>query len=284
MKENERYLVIEPFTGEEIGYTTPKKVKRFDTYYKFNADKSFVKFFVAERCKELLQRATKPELWLFGAVEKYLSPHDNALREGGHPNGKLLDSHDLEKALGIKYDNLRRSLTGLREKSLLDEFRLQDGKAIILNPDIVQRGENLNPEIYKHFNTRNTDSHFVKVFESGISLTNGEAWLSMILRFHVSYNDGVLRYGGHGNGSALTMTDLPELVGESYDNIRKLVSGLKRKRILCGFTQNSTQEKVIAMNPSVCMKGLNMKWETVLRFDPERAKTVTNTQILDYII
>ena len=250
---------------DTYGSEIPQRYVEAQLYtYDFNKDKPFTRFYITEYSKEVIVTATKPELWLFWAIERYLSPYDNALRESGLPNGKLLNIYDLESKLGLKYNNIRRLMTGLRKKNFVKEFALdRQGKAIILNPNLVQCGDSnsFNPLVLKEFDLSITEeSNFVKVFRYEKSnLTHGEAWLSVLMRFMVCYDDCILRANGHRNGRIISKKDLPEIVGEGYQNVWKLVSGLKKKGWLKEFPDPDGQEMAIAVSPHYILKGKKIK-------------------------
>lgn len=116
-----------------------------------------------------------------------------------------------------------------------------------------------------HFNK---GARFVKLYDGVLELlvqklTKAELTFMFKLVRLVSYDDGVLRTGGHGNGVILDLDSISNIVGESYKNCNKLMNGLIKKGIV-GKHQTGCVEnpdiiiKCYTFNPYILSRGTKM--------------------------
>lgn len=107
------------------------------------------------------------------------------------------------------------------------------------------------------------EERFVKEFEVkfmlGKSLPNAEYNLINKLSCFISYDDCVLRKGGHKNGKILTLKDISEMYGADYKHIRTTFNKLKQKGLVgvheTGNINSQQVSKVITVNPYVFCRG-----------------------------
>lgn len=83
----------------------------------------------------------------------------------------------------------------------------------------------------------NKGARFVKLYDGVLDvlvekLSKAELQFMFKLVKLVSYDDSVLRRGGHGNGKILDINDIAEITGESYKNCCKLMKGLQNQGII----------------------------------------------------
>lgn len=106
------------------------------------------------------------------------------------------------------------------------------------------------------------NSNFLKMFRGNGAfmkkeLTNNEIATIVFLSDYICYNDCVLRKNGDIRGHALSIHELSDLLGISYDNFRKTMSSLKRKEVIAVHsTGNANNEtKWITVNPYIFFRG-----------------------------
>lgn len=116
------------------------------------------------------------------------------------------------------------------------------------------------------------DKKFVKVFngmnEIRKNLTGNEALILLGMLDFVSYDDGIIRQGGHGNGKILNTKELAEEMGVQYENLRKVITSLTKKGVI-GIHKTGSRDnpdsliKSIIVNPYIFMRGTKMN-KTIL--------------------
>lgn len=123
----------------------------------------------------------------------------------------------------------------------------------------------------------NKDKNFVKLY-SGMSelkkrLSDREFAVALALSDFVCYDDCCLREGGHGNGSVLTMNDLADKLDMTYDNLKKILLSLRKKKIL-GIFITGKNDKTITVNPYVYTRGSNVNKTVITYFKNSEWKDV----------
>lgn len=83
----------------------------------------------------------------------------------------------------------------------------------------------------------NKGARFVKVYDKALEvmvekLSKSELQFAMKIVKLVSYDDSILRTGGHGNGKVLSLNDIAEITEESYKNCSKLMNALLKQGIV----------------------------------------------------
>jgi len=144
---------------------------------------------------------------------------------------------------------------------------------------IEEKERQTQSEIDKELKTFG-NNNFLKMFRgNGVfmkkELTNNEIATIVFLSDYICYNDCVLRKNGDIRGHALSIRELSDLIGISYDNFRKTMSSLKNNQVIAVHsTGNANNEtKWIAVNPYIFFRGSrvehwisefykNTKWNT----------------------
>lgn len=114
-------------------------------------------------------------------------------------------------------------------------------------------------------------------------LTATEFSFAMSFADFICYDDCILRKGGHNNGHILTIKELAEDMGVSYDNLRKVVASLVKKGVIGIHKTGSIDKpnimiKAITVNPYIYCRGSkvnktilglfeNSKWDEVITTD-----------------
>lgn len=125
-----------------------------------------------------------------------------------------------------------------------------------------------------HFNK---GARFVKLYDGVLELltqklTKAELVFMFKLVRLVSYEDGILRTGGHGNGVILDLDDIAEIIGENYKNCSKLMNGLIKKGVI-GKHQTGCIEKpdilvkCYTFNPYILNRGVKMNRTILALFE-----------------
>lgn len=136
-------------------------------------------------------------------------------------------------------------------------YEVGEGSKVVIETKV----EDKKPVIFKK------GVEFVKVFKGvmrklGKELTASElSFLVMILEY-VSYEDCVVRKGGHGNGEVMSLAEIAEAVGIEYTRASRIVSSLERKGVMGHHVTGSilsgykgVRNKVYTVNPYICCKG-----------------------------
>ena len=138
---------------------------------------------------------------------------------------------------------------------------------------IKKENQEKQKEYFDTYETEfNKDKRFVKMFE-GMNevrkiLTGSEALILLGMLDFVSYDDGIIRKGGHGNGKILTVEELADEMDVNYSTIRKTISSLTKKGII-GIHKTGCRDnpnlliKSIIVNPYIFMRGTKMN-KTIL--------------------
>lgn len=123
---------------------------------------------------------------------------------------------------------------------------------------------NKDREIYYDYNK---DKRFVKLY-GGVSalrkyLTPVEFTIAISLSDFVSYEDCILRKGGHHNGKILGIHELAELMDMNYHSLRRVMYSLNNKGVIaiCKIgCKDKPSEKVtaIVVNPDLFMRGVDV--------------------------
>ena len=109
-----------------------------------------------------------------------------------------------------------------------------------------------------------SDASFIKYFrgnglELNKRLTPAEIALLIFLGDYICYEDCVLRKGGFARGRALTVKELADYRGMSYDSFRKIIASLKKKEVIgyhsTGNLETNTCTKIITVNPYIFCRG-----------------------------
>lgn len=163
----------------------------------------------------------------------------------------------------------------IEEKEILATLVDADGVVIdyIYAGDKVVHKDEEKPTDKYYFDF-NRDKKFVKLY-SGMSslkrnlkLNDAQFAVMIELSDYVSYEDCILREGGHGNGKILTIGDLADKLEMKYDTLQKIMSVLVRKGILgihkTGSIDNpNILTKAITVNPYVYTRGTKVN-KTIL--------------------
>ena len=123
----------------------------------------------------------------------------------------------------------------------------------------------------------NKGARFVKLYDGVLELltqklTKAELVFMLKLIKFVSYDDGILRMGGHGNGVILNLDDITTAIGENYKNCNKLMNGLIKKGII-GKHQTGCVEKpdilikCYIFNPYILNRGVKMNRTILALFE-----------------
>jgi hypothetical protein len=106
------------------------------------------------------------------------------------------------------------------------------------------------------------NNNFLKMFRGNGAfmknkLSNNEIATIVFLSDYICFNDCVLRKNGDARGHALSIRELSDLIGISYDNFRKTMSSLKTKQVIAVHsTGNANNEtKWITVNPYIFFRG-----------------------------
>lgn len=169
------------------------------------------------------------------------------------------------------FNHMNDQNTNKEERKIL--YTIVDANGVIVDyiyeGDKVKHQDEKNPLDEKYFGF-NKDKNFVKLY-SGISelkkrLTDREFAVAIALSDFVCYDDCCLREGGHGNGSILTMKDLAEKLDMTYDNIKKILLSLRKKKIL-GIFLTGKNDKTITVNPYIFTRGNNVNKTVITYFE-----------------
>lgn len=106
---------------------------------------------------------------------------------------------------------------------------------------------------------------FMKLYIDIISklvkeLTPTEITFMFSLVPFISYEDCVIRRGGHGNGEALNAKQISESLGMDYHKARRLITALEKKGVMGHHVTGSLygdngKKKVYTVNPYIFFKG-----------------------------
>jgi hypothetical protein len=113
---------------------------------------------------------------------------------------------------------------------------------------------------------------FVKLYKGMNNLrkylTTGEFTIAVSLADYVSYEDCVIRRGGHHNGKILTIKELAEEMEIEYDSLRRTITSLVKKGVL-GIHKTGCKD-----NPKILIKAI-----TVNPYIYNRGKDVSKTAL-----
>lgn len=158
----------------------------------------------------------------------------------------------------------------VEERKVLYRIVDENGEVVdhIYEGDKLKHADDKIPLETKYFGF-NKDKRFVKLYSDMIlelkdRLTDREFAVALALSYFVCYDDCCLRENGHGNGKVLTMKDLAEKLNIKYDNLTKIMSSLRKKKVLGTFTTDKN-EKTITVNPYIYTRG-NIVNKTVIAY------------------
>ena len=131
-----------------------KKILEFlaekDKCVEFNKGVSFVKLYDGV-LEELSRHLSGSEFNFTIRLAKYVSYKDCILRNGGNPNGKILDAKDLAALMNMDDSNVRRIISSLVKKGVLGKHVTgckddpsKQIKTITCNPFIFTRGSKID--------------------------------------------------------------------------------------------------------------------------------------------
>lgn len=130
----------------------------------------------------------------------------------------------------------------------------------------------------------NKNRSFVKMFDFDKDILdeiNGNEAIFILKLFnYISYEDGVIRRGGHRNGKILNMKDLSSEINIPYDSLRRIIVSLTKKGVLytgkiaCSEDPSHLVKGIVA-NPYLFMRGSKMTYSTLNLFE--------NTKWANYI-
>jgi lambda repressor-like predicted transcriptional regulator len=111
------------------------------------------------------------------------------------------------------------------------------------NDRIVPFKEKSEDDLVYNFNE---ETKFVKLYlgvnELRKYLTQGEFTVAVSLADFVSYDDCIIRHGGHQNGKILSIKDLADEMEINYDALRKTITSLVKKGVL-GIHKTGCKDK-----------------------------------------
>jgi hypothetical protein len=155
-------------------------------------------------------------------------------------------------------------LIDIESGEVLDSVYYGDKVKIKHKEDELKKEEflkNYDPEF-------NKGESFVKLYDKTLAvlrrnLKPTEFIFAISLAEFVSYNDGIIRKGGHGNGKFLTMEDLSKEMNLDYGVVRRIVPSLITKGIMCKYEVGSVENpklkvKGYVCNPWIYMRGIAM--------------------------
>jgi hypothetical protein len=114
----------------------------------------------------------------------------------------------------------------------------------------------------KYIRNFNKGESFLKIYDRVMpelceKLSKAELSTAMMLLPYISYDDCILK---HGDGSIIKLQDFPDLLGLSYDRVRKIIKSLTTLGVL-GIFETGCKEKPKLMfkcyvfNPYIASKG-----------------------------
>ena len=121
--------------------------------------------------------------------------------------------------------------------------------------------------IESHVMSFNKGEKFVKLYDETIkilrkNLTPSEFMVAISLAEYTSYEDCIIKQGGHGNGHDMNMNDLAEELGIEYTRISKIIKSLIQKGVIGRFETGNTYDnklrKVYIANPYIYFRGNNV--------------------------
>jgi hypothetical protein len=132
----------------------------------------------------------------------------------------------------------------------------------------------------------NKGESFVKLYDKTLAILRNnlkpaEFVFAISLAEYISYSDGILRKGGHGNGKFLTMEDLSKEMGVDYNVVRRIMPVLTKKGILCKYEVGCVENpklkvKGYVCNPWIYMRGTFMDKTIIGLFEKSGWKELLN--------
>ena len=159
------------------------------------------------------------------------------------------------------------------EKELMGTVINTDGEIIdhIYDGDSIKHREDdeKKKEFLKKYDPEfNKGESFVKLYDKTLAvlrkhLKPAEFMFAISLAEYISYNDGSLRTGGHGNGKFLSMEDLSKEMDIDYNVVRRIMPVLTKKGIVCKYETGCVENpklkvKGYVCNPWIFMRGVAM--------------------------
>jgi hypothetical protein len=159
------------------------------------------------------------------------------------------------------------------EKELIGMVVTPDGEIInhLYEGDSIKHREDdeKKKEFLKKYDPEfNKGESFVKLYDKTLAvlrknLKPAEFMFAISLAEYVSYEDGILRTGAHGNGKFLTMEDLSKEMDYDYNVVRRIMPVLVSKGIVCKFETGCVENpklkvKGYVANPWIFMRGVIM--------------------------
>lgn len=123
----------------------------------------------------------------------------------------------------------------------------------------------------------NNGARFVKLYDGVLDvlvekLSKAELQFLMKIVKLISYDDGILRTGGHGNGKILNLEDIADITNESYKNCCKLMNGLFKQGVVGKHTTGCVGSpnilvKCYTFNPYIINRGVKFDRTIMGLFD-----------------
>jgi hypothetical protein len=110
----------------------------------------------------------------------------------------------------------------------------------------------------------NKGESFVKLYDKTLAvlrrhLKPAEFVFAISLAEYVSYEDGILRKGGHGNGKFLTMEDLAQEMNVDYNVVRRIMPVLTKRGIVCKYEVGCVENPKLKVKGYVCNPWIYMR-------------------------
>lgn len=143
---------------------------------------------------------------------------------------------------------------------VLSEF--YEGDSIKRSPKKKPISDKNKNDPDKNYDFKQGDE-FVKLYTESINIidgkiTNGEARLLLRIMKYISYQDGILREDGK-IGRHITMKDISDEYGLTYEGVRKQIHSLIKKGILgehkTGNKNSRNIKKSLTVNPYIFLRG-----------------------------
>ncbi len=154
-----------------------------------------------------------------------------------------------------------------------EEICRSKGVTIIEDSEPTEENFKRQEFLEKYVPNFNKGARFVKLYDGVLELltkklTKSELTFMFKLVRLVSYDDGILRIGGHGNGAILDLDGISESTGESYKNCSKLINGLIKKGVIGKHQTGCVENQDILINcytfnPYILNRGTKMS-KTIL--------------------
>jgi len=110
----------------------------------------------------------------------------------------------------------------------------------------------------------NKGESFVKLYDEILSvlrkkLKPTEFVFAISLAEFVSYSDGILRKGAHGNGKFLTMEELSKEMDVDYNVVRRIMPALVARGVICKYEVGCVENPKLKVKGYVCNPWIYMR-------------------------